>query len=101
VRLFDLSRSPSGSELALFEKPEQTTIASFRHLIPSASSGTRHPQAICGSAQTSIAARGTHHDRDHRRALQFAFSGNVRLWAVKHQVVALTVQTNCISRNLY
>jgi hypothetical protein len=62
VRLFDLSQSPSGSVLALFEKPGQSTTASFRRLIPSASSGTRHPQAISASAQTSIAARGSHHD---------------------------------------
>ena len=34
-------------------------------------------QAICASAQTSIAARGTYHDRDHRRALQFVFSGKL------------------------
>src|SRR6266487_5491211 len=77
VRLFHLSQSPSGSELALFEKPERSTTASFRRLIPSASSGTRHPQAICASAQTSIAARGSYHDRDHRRALQFVFSGKL------------------------
>ena len=36
-----------------------------------------------------------------RRVLYNFISGRVRLWAVKHQVVALTVQTNCISRNLY
>jgi hypothetical protein len=58
VRLFDLSQSPSRSELALFEKPEQSTTASFRNLIRSASSGARHPQAISASGQTSIAARG-------------------------------------------
>jgi hypothetical protein len=76
VKLFDLSQSPSGSERALFEKPERSTTASFRRLIPSASSGTRHPQAICASAQTPIAARGANHDRDHRRALQLKdFSG--------------------------
>src|SRR5437773_11264150 len=77
VRLFDLSQSPSGSELALFEKPERSTTASFRRLIPSASIGTRRPQAICASAQTSIAARGSYHDRDHRRALRFVFSGKL------------------------
>jgi hypothetical protein len=77
VRLFDLSQSPSGSELALFEKPERSTTASFRRLIPSASSGTRHPQAICASAQMFISARGFYHDRDHRRALQFVFSGKL------------------------
>jgi len=63
VRLFDLSQSPSGSELVLFEKLERHTTASFRRLIPSASRGTRHPQAICTSAQMSIAARGAHHDQ--------------------------------------
>ena len=42
----------------LIEKPERYTTASFRRLIPSTSSGTRHPQAICASAHTSIAARG-------------------------------------------
>src|SRR6516165_3394248 len=75
VRSFNLSQSPSGNELALFERPERSTTASFRRLILSASSGTRRPQAICASAQTSIAARGSYHDRDHRRALQFVFSG--------------------------
>src|SRR2546423_195648 len=75
VRLFDLSQSPSARELALFEKPERYTTASFRRLMPTASSGTRHPPAICASAQTSIAARRTYHDRDHRCALQFVFTG--------------------------
>src|SRR5439155_9239337 len=41
VTFFDLSQSPSGSEPALLEKPERSTTASFRRLIPSASSGTR------------------------------------------------------------
>ena len=59
--------SKSERELALFEKLERYMTASFRRLIPSASSGTR-PQAICAPAQTSIAARGTYHDRRHRRA---------------------------------
>jgi hypothetical protein len=75
ARSFDLSLSPSGSELAFFEKLERYTTASFRPLIPSGSGATRHPQTICASAQTSIPARGTYHDRDHRRALQFVFSG--------------------------
>ena len=60
--------SKSERELALFEKLERYMTASFRRLIPSASSGTRQPQAICAPAQTSIAARGTYHDRGHRRA---------------------------------
>src|SRR5438046_5096950 len=68
VRLSHLSQSPSGSELALFEKPELSTTAFFRRLISSASSA---------SAQTSIAARGTYHDRDHRGALQFVSSGKL------------------------
>jgi hypothetical protein len=51
--------------------------APFRRLIPSASSRTRHPQAICASAETSIAARGTYHDCGHRRALQFVFAGKL------------------------
>ena len=38
---------------------------------PAPSRATRNPQAICASAQTSIAARGTYHDRDHRRALSY------------------------------
>ena len=83
MRLFHLSQSPSGSELALFEKPERSTTASFRRLIPPASSGTRHPQAICASAQTFITARGAYHDRDHRRALQFVFSGKFATWSSK------------------
>ncbi len=45
MRLFDLSQSPSARELASFEKPERYTTASFRRLIPSASSGTRHSPA--------------------------------------------------------
>ncbi len=41
MRSFDLSQSPSESELALFEKPVRSTKACFRRLIPSTSSGTR------------------------------------------------------------
>src|SRR5260370_38824000 len=56
VRIFHLSQSPSGSELALFEKPERSTTASFRRLILSEHFGTRHPQAICASQRRSISA---------------------------------------------
>jgi hypothetical protein len=77
VRLFDLFQNPSESELGLFEKPERTTTASFRRLIPSASRETMHPQVMRASAQTSIATMGACHDRDHRRTLQFVFSGKL------------------------
>src|SRR5215813_976723 len=50
--------SKSERELALFEKPGRSTTASFRRVIPSASIGTRHPQAMGASAQAFIAARG-------------------------------------------
>jgi hypothetical protein len=71
------SVSQPASEIVLFEKLERYMTASFRRLISSASSETRHPQAVRASARTSIAATGICHDRDHRRALQLVFSGKL------------------------
>lgn len=77
MRSFDLHQSQSESELALFEKLEQSMTASSRRLNSPATSRTMHAQATCAWAQTSIAAMGAYHDRDHRRTLQPFFSSKL------------------------